>query len=256
MTVSLHNPVKALLAAGGTACGTLVTLPSAPLAQLLTAVGFDWLCFDMEHGPMSPETVHAMIAATAAGETVPLVRVPATTPWLVKPALDAGALGIIFPFVSSPEAATEAAAATHYPPTGRRGFGPFLAPARWGVSMADYAAQADQEMLTVVMVETREAVERVDEILAIDGIDVAFVAPFDLSQSLGCPGEFDNPIFVEALATAERRILDAGVVLGGLAVDPSVGEAMRSRGYRFLMLAFDGLIIDRAFRSFLDQVRD
>jgi len=252
---TLVNPLKEKIAAGETTFGTLVTMPSAPHLQVLAAAGFDWVWIDTEHGPMSPETVHNMINATAPSATVPLVRVPATMPWMVKPALDAGALGIVFPFVSSPETAAEAAAAVRYPPEGVRGFGPFLAPSRWGVSMAEYAASANAAILCVVMIETREAVERAEEILAQPGIDIAFVAPFDLSQSLGCPGEFDNPMFVDALAAAERSILDAGLVLGGMALDETIGRAMMDRGYRFLMLSADGLILDGACRLFIDAMR-
>ena len=251
----LENPLKTKLDAGEAVLGTMITMPSPGLAQLLAAAGFDWLAFDMEHGPMTIESVHAMINATAASTCVPLVRLPATTPWLAKTALDAGALGLLFPMVETPEAAKEAVAAATYPPKGRRGFGPFHAPERWGVSMLDYARDADAAMLKVLFIEHIDAIARIDEILAVDGIDVAFVAPFDLSQSLGKPGDFDDPDFAAALTRAEAAVLQSKAKLGGLATTADQGRTMLERGYKFLMLGFDGLIIDGAARAILDGVK-
>ena len=251
----LLNPLKQKLAADEAVFGTMITMPSPSLAQLLAAAGFDWLAFDMEHGPMSIESVHNMINATAPSECVPLVRVPTTSPWIAKPALDAGALGLLFPMIETPEQATEAVAAATYPPAGRRGFGPFHAPQRWGVSMADYAGEADEAILKVVFIEHIDAVERADEILGVEGIDVAFVAPFDLSQSLGAPGDFESSEFQEALTRAEAAVLASTAKLGGLAATADKGRAMLERGYRFLMMGFDGMIIDEAARAILDGVK-
>ena len=233
----------------------MITMPSVGLTQILAGAGFDWIAFDMEHGPMSIESVHNMINATAPSGCVPLVRLPATTPWLAKTALDAGALGLLFPMVETPETAAEAVAAATYPPAGRRGFGPFHAPERWGVSMLDYARDADGAMLKVLFIEHIDAIARIDEILAVDDIDVAFLAPFDLSQSLGKPGEFDTPEFLEALAHAEIAVKSSPAALGGLATSADHGRAMIERGYTFLMLGFDGLIIDGAARALLGGVR-
>lgn len=252
---TLENPLKTKLAAGEAVLGTMITMPSAGLAQILGAAGFDWLAFDMEHGPMTIESVHGMINATAASTAIPLVRLPATTPWLAKTALDAGALGLLFPMVETPEAAAEAVAAATYPPGGRRGFGPFHAPERWGLSMLDYARAADEAILKVLFIEHIDAIGRIDEILAVPGIDVAFVAPFDLSQSLGRPGDFDAPQFRDALTRAEAAVTASPARLGGLATTADQGRAMLERGYKFLMLGFDGLIIDGAARAILDGVR-
>lgn len=252
---ALVNPLKEKLAKDQAVLGTMITMPSAGLAQILAAAGFDWLAFDMEHGPMGIEAVHGMINATAASNCVPLVRVPATTPWIAKPALDAGALGLLFPMVETADQAAEAVAAATYPPDGRRGFGPFYAPERWGLSMLDYARAADQAILKVLFIEHIDAVGHAEEILAVPGIDVAFVAPFDLSQSLGRPGDFEHPEFQDALARAEAAVAASKAHLGGLAATADQGRAMLDRGYRFLMLGFDGLIIDQAARSILEGMK-
>jgi 4-hydroxy-2-oxoheptanedioate aldolase len=252
---TLENPLKRKLANGEGVLGTMITMPSVGLAQVLAAAGFDWLAFDMEHGPMTIESVHGMINATAASDCVPLVRLPATTPWIAKTALDAGALGLLFPMVETAEQAAEAVAAATYPPKGRRGFGPFHAPERWGVSMLDYARDADAAILKVLFIEHIDAIGRIDDILATDGIDVAFIAPFDLSQSLGKPGDFDTPEFRDALARAEVAVKSSAAHLGGLATNAEHGRAMLERGYKFLMLGFDGLIIQGAARAILDGVK-
>jgi len=249
------NPLKQMLADGSPAIGTFVSMPSPQLVQVMSVAGFDWLTIDMEHGPIGPESMHAMINATAVSHTVPLVRVPATDPWMVKKALDAGALGVFFPLVVSAEQARSAVSAMRYPPTGTRGFAPFFAPSRWRQSTFDYAAAADDNLLTIVLIEQAEAVRNIDEILAVDGIDVAFIAPFDLSQSLGIPGEFDHPKFLEAVTTAENAILASPAALGGLAMDVEKGRAMVDRGYTLLMMAYDGLIIETASRDLIEGMR-
>jgi 4-hydroxy-2-oxoheptanedioate aldolase len=125
------NPLKARLAAGKPAVGLLVSMPSVHIAQVLAAAGFDWLFFDMEHGPIGIESAHAMITATSGSACAPVVRVPWNVHWLAKPVLDAGAMGIIFPMIRSAADAELAVRAVRYPPAGERGFGPFYAPARW-----------------------------------------------------------------------------------------------------------------------------
>jgi len=254
--VTFVNPLKTKLANGGAAIGTMVTMPSPHLMQLFAASGFDWLLIDREHGAIGAETMQAMINATTGSGATPLVRVPEDELWMVKTALDAGALGVFFPFIINAGQASAAVASTFYPPKGKRGFGPFYAPSRLGLSMGEYAALADDAMLRVMMIEHADAIENVDEIMQVPGIDVAFIAPFDLSQSLGVAGEFEHPKFLKAVETAERAILASPAKLGGLAPTPEKGRTMLDHGYRFLMMAFDGLIIEGAAKNWLDGLAD
>ena len=182
------NPLKAKLAAGGCATCFMVTMPSVAMAQVLAASGADALIVDMEHGPIDLATAHAMIAATKGTQAVPIVRVPWTEPWLAKPILDAGAYGINFPMVSTAALARETVRAVRYPPTGSRGFAPSYAPIRWGLSTEEYLRCADREVLNIVTIEEPAAIEALDEILAVPGIDVVVIASFDLSMALGRPG--------------------------------------------------------------------
>jgi len=257
MTKKLTNPVKEKMNRGEATYGTLISMPSPNVAQVLAASGFDWLWFDLEHGPIPFDALHNMINATAVGDATctPLTRVPADELWSVKPVLDSGSLGVVFPFVENAETARDAVAATRYPPAGKRGFGPFYAGSRWGLGLREYAEQADDAILRVMMLESKDAVENAEDILAIDGIDVAFLAPFDLSQSLGVPGQFDSPAYLDAIALLEIASEQAGVIMGTLVLDADTAKAKLDRGYRFLMLSLDVALLDGAARDLLAGVR-
>lgn len=251
----LVNPLRERLAKGEPVVGTFVSLPSPPFVQIMAASGFDFLIVDCEHGPIGPETAQAMITATAVGPCVPLARVAWNLPWLAKPLLDAGALGIVFPLIRSAEDARAAVAACRYAPSGERGWGPFYAPSRWGLGPFAYSGSADAAILTILLIEHVDAVRAIDAIAATPGVDVAVIAPYDLSTSLGKPGAFDDPEFLAALAEAERGIRAAGVVLGGLATTAERANALMDRGYRFLCLAYDVLLMETAMRGLLAGVR-
>lgn len=253
----LTNPVKEKMLSGEPTFGTLVSMPSPNVVQVLAASGFDWLWFDLEHGPIPFDALHNMINATAVGDAacIPLTRVPADELWSVKPVLDAGSLGVIFPFVETAQGAADAVAATRYPPAGKRGFGPFYAGSRWGLGLREYAEQADDAILRIMMLESKDAVENVEEIMATDGIDVAFLAPFDLSQSLGVPGQFDSPVYLDALDRLEKATEQAGAIMGTLVLDADTAKAKLDRGYRFLMLGLDIALLEGAAKDILGQVR-
>ena len=195
------NPLKAKLAAGECVAGFMVTMPSVALVQVLAGSGADFLIVDMEHGPIDLATAHAMVAATRGTGAVPIVRVPWTEPWLAKPVLDTGAMGVNFPMVSDAAAARETVRAVRYPPAGARGYAPSYAPLRWGLAPPDYLRVADREILNIVTIEEPGAVERLDEILAVPGIDVVVIASFDLSMSMGVPGRFDDPELLRLVTT-------------------------------------------------------
>src|ERR671920_1077325 len=130
--------MKQRLRSGEILAGYVATIPSAFSVQAMAAAGADWIVIDQEHGAVGPESLHAMIAATAGTRCAPLVRVPRRDEAWVKPALDLGAEGIVFPQIRTAEEAAEAVALTRYPPSGRRGWGPFIAHARWDVGLFDY----------------------------------------------------------------------------------------------------------------------
>jgi 4-hydroxy-2-oxoheptanedioate aldolase len=245
------NPLKAKLAAGGCATCIMATMPSVAVAQVLAASGVDCLIIDMEHGPIDVATAHAMVAATRGTGAVPVVRVPWAEPWLAKPVLDTGAMGINFPMVSTAALARETVRAVRYPPLGVRGYAPSCAPVRWGLPPGDYLRVANDEVLNIITIEEPEAIHRLDEILAVPGIDVAVIASFDLSMAMGIPGRFDDPELVKLVAGAEAKIKRAGLPLGGVAL---TAEAKRAAGYRLLLVGFDVLLVDAAARAAVASV--
>jgi len=199
------NPLKIMLREGKPVIGTTITVASAETAAQAATLGFDFLWIEMEHSPITLETLRNIILATRGLKAVPIVRVPVNELWTAKRVLDAGALGVIFPFCSTPELARQAAAACKYPPHGRRGSGPGLASFRWPAPEG-YHTFADNNVMVVVIVEEEQAVENVEAIAETPGVDVIFVGTSDLSFSMGYRGQSGHPRVQEAL----KRVAAAG----------------------------------------------
>ena len=248
------NRIKALWQADKPALGILLTAPSVQVTQILARAGFDWLLVDLEHGPIDVATAHAMIAATQGTPAVPIARVAANVPWLAKPLLDAGAQGIVFPMVNGRAEAEAAVRALKYPPAGERLWGPFYAPPRWDLPMPRYMQAADDEILTIVMIEHPDAVRNVEEIVSVPGVDLAVIGIFDLATALGVPGQLGHPDVVAAVERAEAAILKSSVKLGGVALSPAQANQMIERGYRLLALGFDWSLLQRASAAVLEGV--
>jgi 4-hydroxy-2-oxoheptanedioate aldolase len=213
--------------------------------------GLDWILIDMEHGAVDAGTAHAMIAATSGTPLVPLVRVAAATNWQAKLPLDLGALGVCFPMTTTRAAAESAVRAVRYPPLGERFWGPFYAPLRWGVSMQEYLASADEEVLAIGTIEHIEALKSISEIVSVTGLDLLFIGPGDLATSMGLKGNVDHPDVVATIKTLEEKIRESPVILGGVATTPEQANAMIKRGYRALVIGFDWSLLQRGIASIL-----
>jgi 4-hydroxy-2-oxoheptanedioate aldolase len=235
--------MKQRLRAGETLAGYVATIPSAVAVQAIAAAGADWVIIDQEHGAVGPESLHAMIAATGGTRCAPLVRTPRRDEAWVKPALDLGAEGICFPLVRTAEEAADCVALLRYPPRGRRGWGPFVAHARWGVGLFDYLPRRGDETVCMLLIETRAAIENIEAICQVEGVDCMVIAQFDLSTELGVSGRFDAPEFRDAVAHAERVILEAGIPLGAAALTREQTRAILDRGYRLPVQGFDVLML-------------
>lgn len=248
------NRVKSLLQSGGVAIGPIVQLPSPPLMSLLARTGFDWLWIDMEHGPIGIESAQMMIDATKGTPTVPLVRIPWNHHWLAKPVLDAGAMGVVTPTVNTKAEAIAAVAALRYPPEGIRGFGPTIAAARWGLSAMDYAKVANREILAILLIEDIRAVEHIEEIVSVPGVDVVFVGLFDLSGSMGLLGQVTHPEVEAAaqkvLAAAKR----AKVAAGTIALTPEEINRRIAEGFQFIAVGSDARLLTGAASDLIKQI--
>ena len=234
--------------------GAIATIPSIQTVQIMARSDLDWIIVDLEHGPIDLSTAHAMITATAGTPCVPMVRIAANEPWLAKAPMDIGALGINFPMITSRAEAEKAVRSVRYPPRGDRLWGPFHAPFRWNVSMADYMATADDDMICMVTIEHVEAVERIDEIMATPGIDVAVIGPGDLATSINKRGLIDDPEVQALIKRAEEGILKSGVPIGGVARTAEQANAMIARGYLLLALGFDWSLFQRGIAASLNGI--
>ncbi|HUC19765.1 MAG TPA: aldolase/citrate lyase family protein [Acetobacteraceae bacterium] len=215
-------------------------IPSAVVTQAVAAAGADCVVIDQEHGPIGFETLHAMIAATQGTSCAPLVRIPEVNEAHVKRALDAGAEGICFPLIRTEADARRCVASLRYPPAGKRGWGPFVAHSRWGTPLSDYASGPGQETVCMILLETADAVENIDAICAVQGIDCVIVASFDLSTELGVSGQFDHPKMLAAVGRIEAAAAKSNIPLGGIAFTKDATEALIAKGYR-LLCGFDVL---------------
>src|SRR5246127_454379 len=197
--------------------GAIATIPSIQTVQIMARSGFDWIIVDLEHGPIDLGSAHGMITATSGTSCIPLARIAANEPWLAKAPMDIGALGINFPMICNRQDAEKAVRSVRYPPRGERLWGPFHAPFRWGVSMADYMATADDDMISMITIEQVDVVKNIDEIMATPGIDCAVIGPGDLATSINKRGQIDDPQVEALIARAEAGILKSGVPIGGVA---------------------------------------
>ena len=235
--------------------GAIATIPSIQTVQIMARSGLDWIIIDLEHGPIDLGSAHAMITATAGTPCVPLARIAANEPWLAKAPMDIGALGINFPMICGRAAAEKAVRSVRYPPRGERLWGPFHAPFRWGVSMPEYMASADDNMICMVTIEHVEAVNRIDEIMAVPGIDVAVIGPGDLATSINKHGRVGDPEVVALMERAEAGILKSGVPIGGVARTPDQANRMIDRGYLALALGFDWSLFQRGIAASFEGIK-
>ena len=229
--------------------------PSIQTAQIMARSGIDWIIVDLEHGPIDLGSAHAMITATAGTPCVPMVRIAAKEPWLAKAPMDLGALGINFPMICSAGDAEKAVRSVRYPPRGDRLWGPFHAPFRWNVGMPDYMARADDSMICMITIEHIDAVNRIGEIMATPGIDIAVIGVGDLATSIGKRGQPGDPEVQALVAKAEAGILKSGVPLGGAALNADMGNAMIERGYVALALGFDWSLFQRGIAAGFEGIR-
>jgi 2-keto-3-deoxy-L-rhamnonate aldolase RhmA len=249
-----ENPVKKALKEGKVVIGATVTAANPDIAATLAGVGFDFLWIEMEHSPLTLETVRSMILATRGLKAMPFTRVPVNEPWMAKRALDIGSLGVIFPFTSTQALAEQAVKSCKYPPQGIRGYGPGLATSRWGMSGSDYAKFANENVLVVVIIEQKQAIDNIEAIASVPGIDVLFIGANDLSYSLGVGGKTNDPIVEEAVS----KVLAAGkkhnIPVGYPAGNPTEINKRMAQGFRFFQASSDLSMMATAARDLLSKV--
>jgi 4-hydroxy-2-oxoheptanedioate aldolase len=231
----LHNRMKAKLRQGEPVFGVSVMIPSPQVVEMVGRLGFDWVLIDCEHGSIAPESVELMALAAEASGLTAIARPAANTPEAILQVMDRGVLGVQVPHVVDGAAARRAVEAVKYHPLGRRGLALGSRPARYGfgVALADYVAAANRETLVCVQVEDAEALDHVDEIVAVAGVDVVFVGPSDLAQSMGFPGQADAPPVRAAMSMTFATIAAAGKIAGCAGSGPAI-HGYLDQGIRYL----------------------
>jgi len=249
-----ENALRRLWAQDKAALGGWLTNPSAASAEVFAHAGFDWVCVDAQHGLIDYQTSVEMLRAISTTDAVPIVRVPWNEPGIIMKSLDAGAYGVIIPMVNSRAEAEAAVSYCRYAPKGVRSYGPSRAVLYAG---RDYFQNANETVLCIVMIETARALENLDEIVSVSGVDAAYIGPADLSVSLGFPpaSYHDDPKY----AGAVQRVLDAcrkhGVIPGFHGGNPSNARARIEQGFRFVEVCEDMGAMARAAAADLSAVR-
>lgn len=248
-----ERSLKALWAQKPCIYGAWLSIPDSNCAETCARAGFDYICIDVQHGLMDYQAALHMLQALDLGASLPIVRVPSNDPWLLGKFLDAGASAVILPMINTPEEAQAAVAACRYAPQGIRSFGPTRPLMREGMR---YFKEANGAISVIPMIETREALARVDEIVAVDGIDAVYLGPFDLHVALDLPPNVDSdePQFVEAVDRVLSCCFKAGVT-AAIHANPQVAAKRRSQGFHMITVASDLSILRRGFQDALDMVK-
>ncbi len=248
-----QNPLRRQLEQGNPVVGVVITANNVEVAAHAAGLGFDFLWIEMEHAPISLETVRNIVLATRGMTTLPLARPPVNELWMAKRVLDAGVFGVIFPFTRTPELARQAVAACRYPPVGLRGSGADLARRCWPEPELYYDA-ADKHVLVVAVVEDTLALSRIDEIAATPGLDVMFIGTSDLSFSLGLRGRQDHPVLERAVARIVAAARKHGKVAGRPARTAEEIKRFHRQGFQFFMTATDLELMAAGSREILQPL--
>lgn len=237
--------------------GSWITLGHTSVAEIMAKAGFEWLVVDMEHSVITLDIAQQLIQVIEGCGVTALVRVGENNPNIIKRVMDAGAQGVIVPMVNTKEQAKAAVSAVKYPPSGTRGVG--LARAQgYGARFDEYAATVNEESIVIVQIEHIDAVNNLEAILSVNGIDACIIGPYDLSGSLGMPGDFDQSEVLLALQKVEKICKEKKVALGTHVIQPDyrlVTDKI-SKGYSLIGFSLDILFLGNTCREQMSKLRE
>ena len=248
---NIHNKVTV---------GTWITLAHPSIAEIMAASGFDWIAIDLEHSVITIREAEELIRVINLSGVTSLVRLTSNDPSQIKRIMDAGSCGIIVPMVKTVDDVKQAVASVKYPPYGNRSVG--LARAQdYGRTFSDYLEWQKSQSIVIIQIEHIEAVNNLESIFNIDGVDGYIIGPYDLSASLGIPGEFDNPLFLDAMSRVKKVASDMKIMGGIHIIEPDPGQLqMRiNEGYQFIAYSLDIRMIDSVCKkglSNLDRIKN
>ncbi len=249
-----ENRLRTLWKQNKPAVNGWLAVPNAFSAEVMAHQGWDSLTIDMQHGVIDYAAMLTMLQAISATPTVPVVRVPWLEPGIIMKSLDAGAYGVICPMVNTRDDAQRLVAYTHYAPRGTRSFGPIRASLYGG---PDYAQHANDTIVAFAMIETAQALDNLDDILSVEGLDAIYIGPSDLSLALGCRPVFDDPDpkAVQAIEHILARAQAHGVIAGIHNGVPEVALARAANGFRFVTVGSDARLLAAGSQQILTRMR-
>ena len=248
-----ENRLRTQWASGGAIVNGWLAIPSAFSAETMAHQGWDSLTIDMQHGVVDYQVAVNMLTAISTTDTVPVVRVPWLDPGILMKMLDAGAYGVICPMINSADDAERLVAATRYPPRGTRSFGPIRAFLYAG---QDYPKHANDTVIAFAMIETRQGLDNLEEILRVDGLEAIYIGPSDLSLALGCRPTFDDvdPPVAEAIEFVLAKCKERGVVAGIHNGTPEYALKRIDKGFQFVTIASDARLMAAGAQQVLGQM--
>lgn len=249
-----ENRIRSIWKAGGAVVNGWLAIPSGFSAETMAHQGWDSLTVDLQHGVVDYQKAVEMFTAISTTQTVPMARVPWNEPGILMKVLDAGAYAVICPMVNSRADAERLVAATHYPPLGTRSFGPIRALLYGG---ADYPTQANHTVVVFAMIETREALDNLEEIVSTPGLDAIYIGPSDLSLALGCTPTFDDvdPPVVEAIERILACAKSHGVVAGIHNGTPEKALERIAMGFQFVTVSSDARLMAAGAQQVMGKMR-
>ncbi len=250
-----ENPVKKKLQAGEVAIGAFQPFFSPEAAEIVGLLGYDFLIFDAEHGPMNESEVLQLIRAAEITNITPIVRIAVNARQNILRYLDAGAMGVQLPMIQTKEDAQAVVDAVKYPPVGLRGLAGVRS-AGWGIpqSLGDYVKMANEQTMIITHVENLAAAKELPRMLEIPEIDVIFIGPTDLSSSMGLHGQVNNPEVVKLVGELAKQIRDGGKSAGTIAGDPDMFKRCKDQGFNYIAYNVGGMI-QKAGRDYLTATR-
>jgi len=236
-------------------CGTFLNLGSPMTVEVAGLAGFDWILIDHEHGPGGQDTLLHQLHAASGTPAFPVVRIAMNETVRFKRVLDMGAPGVMVPFVNTAADTQAVVQAMQYPPRGIRGVAKFNRGAGFGADFEEYYAHAHERLLAVLQIETMEAVKNIDAIAAVNGADVLFVGPTDLSYTMGIRDQLESAQFTEVLKKVSDAARNHGKAAGILVHNPALIPKVRELGYTFAALGSDGGAVRGGLLGFLGAMK-
>ena len=232
--------LKQKIVANELTIGSWITIGSTSIPEILSSAGFDWLTIDMEHSSINLQSAQELIIAIKSKKISPLIRVGKNDELIIKQAMDIGADGVIVPMVNNKEDALQAVSSVKYPPMGNRGVGLYKAQ-NYGIGFDNYKSWLDKSSIVIAQIEHIDGVNNIDEIISVEGIDAVIIGPYDLSASLGIPGQLSHYSLMEAMLKVETACFKKGKTLGSHVIKPDHSEINEKikKGYRFIGFSID-----------------